>query len=382
MKNNVENIGIPFNKPFISGNEIEYVKKSVEFKKISGDGYFTKRCNDFFTEKYGFNKVLLTTSCTDALEMASILVDIQPGDEVIIPSFTFVSTANAFVLRGAVIKFADSCVNHPNIDHTKIESLITEKTKAIIVVHYGGVACEMDAIMDIAKRNNLIVIEDAAQAIDSYYKGKPLGSIGHLGTFSFHETKNIISGEGGMLVVNDESFALRSEIIREKGTNRSQFFRGEVDKYGWMDIGSSFLPSDLIAAFLFGQLEQLDNIQNKRKLVWNKYYEGLKNLDKKGLIRIVDESKVEGNNGHLFYLICDSNNERTQLIETLKEKGIMCVFHYLSLHKSPFYESKHDGRELPNADEYSDRLLRLPLFYDITENEVDFVIKNIQEFYA
>jgi len=375
-------MNIPFNKPFISGNEIEYVKKSVELKKISGDGHFTKKCNDFFIEKYGFNKVLLTTSCTDALEMTSILVDIQPGDEVIIPSFTFVSTANAFVLRGAVIKFADSYVDHPNIDHTKIESLITEKTKAIIVVHYGGVACEMDEIMDIAKRNNLIVIEDAAQAIDSYYKGKPLGSIGHLGTFSFHETKNIISGEGGMLVVNDESFALRSEIIREKGTNRSQFFRGVVDKYGWMDIGSSFLPSDLIAAFLFGQLEQLDNIQNKRKLVWNKYYQGLKNLDNKGLIRIADESKVEGNNGHLFYLICDSNNERSRLIEVLKEKGIMCVFHYLSLHKSPFYESKHDGRELPNADEYSDRLLRLPLFYDITEDEVDLVIENIQEFYA
>jgi dTDP-4-amino-4,6-dideoxygalactose transaminase len=375
-------MNIPFNKPFISGNEIEYVKESVELKKISGDGHFTKKCNDFFIEKYGFNKVLLTTSCTDALEMTSILVDIQPGDEVIIPSFTFVSTANAFVLRGAVIKFADSYADHPNIDHTKIESLITEKTKAIIVVHYGGVACEMDAIMDIANQNNLFVIEDAAQAIDSYYKGKPLGSIGHLGTFSFHETKNIISGEGGMLVVNDERFNLRSEIIREKGTNRSQFFRGEVDKYGWMDIGSSFLPSDLIAAFLFGQLEQLDNIQNKRKLVWNKYYQGLKNLDNKGLIRIADESKVEGNNGHLFYLICDSNNERSRLIEVLKEKGIMCVFHYLSLHKSPFYESKHDGRELPNADEYSDRLLRLPLFYDIAENEVDFVIKNIQEFYA
>jgi dTDP-4-amino-4,6-dideoxygalactose transaminase len=382
MKNNVEYIEIPFNKPFISGNEIEYIKESVELKKISGDGHFTKKCNDFFNKRYRFNKVLLTTSCTDALEMTSILVDIQPGDEVIIPSFTFVSTANAFVLRGAVIKFADSYADHPNIDHTKIESLITEKTKAIIVVHYGGVACEMDAIMDIANRNNLFVIEDAAQAIDSYYKGKPLGSIGHLGTFSFHETKNIISGEGGMLVVNDERFNLRSEIIREKGTNRSQFFRGEVDKYGWMDIGSSFLPSDLIAAFLFGQLEQLDNIQNKRKLVWNKYYQGLKNLDNKGIIRIVDESKVEGNNGHLFYLICDSNKERSRLIEVLKEKGIMCVFHYLSLHKSPFYESKHDGRELPNADEYSDRLLRLPLFYDITENEVDLVIKNIQEFYA
>ena len=274
-------LSIPFNKPFFTGKETVYIQDAVSSGKISGNGYYTQLCHDFFEKKYSFNKVLLTSSCTDALEMAAILIDIKPGDEVIVPSYTFVSTANAFVLRGAKIIFADSREDHPGLDEDKIEELITPKTKAIVPVHYAGVACDMDKIMAIAGKYNLFVVEDAAQAIDSYYTGKdgvrrPLGSIGHLAAFSFHETKNIISGEGGMLVVNDDQFSKRAEIIWEKGTNRSAFFKGEVDKYGWVDIGSSFLPSDITAAFLWAQLEYLDEIQDKRKVIWNTYYEGLK----------------------------------------------------------------------------------------------------------
>ncbi|MEY4937884.1 MAG: hypothetical protein RIS64_4243, partial [Bacteroidota bacterium] len=257
-------ISIPFNKPFLTGKEVHYIYQAVQSGKISGDGLFTKKCHDFFEKRYHFKKALLTTSCTDALEMAAILINIQPGDEVIMPSYTFVSTANAFVLRGAKIIFADSMRNHPNMDADSLESLITSRTKAIVPVHYAGVACDMDKIMALATKYNLYVIEDAAQAIDSFYKGKPLGSIGHLAAFSFHETKNIISGEGGMLAINDETFIERAEIIREKGTNRSKFFRGEIDKYGWVDIGSSYLPSDMIAAFLYAQLENLEVIQAKR----------------------------------------------------------------------------------------------------------------------
>ncbi|MCB0513731.1 MAG: dTDP-4-amino-4,6-dideoxygalactose transaminase, partial [Bacteroidetes bacterium] len=279
---------INFNKPYFTGKETEYIQQAVQSGKISGDGMFTKKCHQFFESKYGFKKCLLTTSCTDALEMAAILIDIKEGDEVIMPSFTFVSTANAFVLRGANIIFADSYFDNPNIDADAIEQLITPKTKAIVVVHYAGMACDMDKIIELANKYKLFVIEDAAQAIDSFYisKGtkKPLGSIGHLAAFSFHETKNIISGEGGMLVINDERFIERAEIIREKGTNRSKFFRGEVDKYGWVDIGSSFLPSDIIAAFLYAQLENLDAIQTKRKEIWNSYFEGLKTLEERKLI--------------------------------------------------------------------------------------------------
>jgi dTDP-4-amino-4,6-dideoxygalactose transaminase len=266
---------IPFNKPYLTGNETNYIYQAVQSGKISGDGIFTKKCHEFFELKYGFKKCLLTTSCTDALEMAAILSGIEDGDEVIIPSYTFVSTANAFVLRGAKIVFCDSQENHPNIDDTQIERLITSKTKAIVVVHYAGVACEMDNICSIATKHNLFLIEDAAQAIDSFYKGRPLGSFGHFAAFSFHETKNVISGEGGMLVINDLDFVERAEIIREKGTNRSKFFRGEIDKYGWVDIGSSYLPSDIIAAFLFAQLENLEIIQDKRLNLWNRYYHNL-----------------------------------------------------------------------------------------------------------
>ena len=372
---------IPFNKPFLSGNETKYIEEAVRSMKISGDGIFTKKCHAFFEEKYGFLKCLLTTSCTDALEMAAILIDIQAGDEVIMPSYTFVSTANAFVLRGAKIVFADSLPDHPNIDVSKIEALITPKTKAIVPVHYGGVACDMDVIMELATRFNLFVIEDAAQAVDSFYKGLPLGGIGHLAAFSFHETKNIISGEGGMLVINDAQFAERAEIIREKGTNRSQFYRGEVDKYGWMDIGSSFLPSDIIAAFLFAQLENLDKIQAKRIASWNSYYELLKPLADQNLFKLLHFDKDKTNNGHLFALIMPNLEERTQLIDFMRKKGILAVFHYLSLHKSPFYQEKHDGRTLENCDNFSDTLIRLPFYYELTQEEIEFICNSIIQYF-
>lgn len=372
---------IPFNKPFLSGNETKYIEEAVHSMKISGDGIFTKKCHAFFEEKYGFLKCLLTTSCTDALEMAAILIDIQAGDEVIMPSYTFVSTANAFVLRGAKIVFADSLPDHPNIDVSKIEALITPKTKAIVPVHYGGVGCDMDVIMELATRYNLFVIEDAAQAIDSFYKDLPLGGIGHLAAFSFHETKNIISGEGGMLVINDVQFAERAEIIREKGTNRSQFYRGEVDKYGWMDIGSSFLPSDIIAAFLFAQLENLDKIQAKRIDSWNAYYELLKPLADKNLFKLLHFDKDKTNNGHLFALIMPNLEERTQLIDFMRKKGILAVFHYLSLHKSPFYQEKHDGRPLENCENFSDTLIRLPFYYELTQEEIAFICDSIIQYF-
>lgn len=366
---------IPFNKPYLSGKETIYIEDAVKSGKISGNGKYTKLCQNYFEERFGFKKCLLTTSCTDALEMAAILINIQPGDEVIMPSYTFVSTANAFVLRGAKIIFADSRSDHPNIDETLIESLITPKTKAIVPVHYAGIACNMDVIMDIALRYNLFVIEDAAQAIDSYYTGKDgikkaLGTIGHLSAFSFHETKNIISGEGGMLGINDEQFISRAEIIWEKGTNRSSFFRGEVDKYGWVDIGSSFLPSEIIAAFLWAQLENLDEIQTRRKEIWNTYFNNLKEWASKNNIILPIIPKYATNNAHMFYLICGSIEQRSLLIEHLKKSNILAVFHYLSLHESSFYSSKHDGRVLPETNAFTEKLIRLPLFYELGVNEV------------
>jgi len=371
---------IPFNKPCIIGREIEYIVEAVSSGKISGDGLFTIKCQEFFEKRYGFSRSLLTTSCTDALEMAAILCDIRQGDEVIIPSFTFVSTANAFVLRGAKIVFADSEENTPNIDAAAIENLITNRTRAIVVVHYAGIACDMDAVTDIAKRHNLYVIEDAAQAIESCYKNRPLGSFGHLATFSFHETKNVISGEGGMLAINDDRFIKRAEIIREKGTNRSAFFRGEVDKYQWVDIGSSFLPSDIIAAYLFAQLEKIDVIQNKRKQLWNMYYDGLASLQESGFIKLPRIPEYASNNAHMFYIICRSLEERTELTGFMRSSGILAVFHYLSLHKSRFYKERHDGRELKNADRYTDTLLRLPMYFDLSEREVEVVINCIKSF--
>ncbi|MFN8282989.1 MAG: dTDP-4-amino-4,6-dideoxygalactose transaminase [Chitinophagales bacterium] len=370
---------IPFNKPFLSGKETQYIQQAVESGKISGDGSFTKKCHAFFEENFHFKKVLLTTSCTDALEMAAILINIKEGDEVIMPSFTFVSTANAFVLRGAKIIFAESRKDHPGIDEHAIEQLITPKTKAIVVVHYAGVACDMDVIMDLAKKHNLFVIEDAAQAIDSYYKEKPLGSIAHLSAFSFHETKNIISGEGGMLVINDPQFIERAEIIREKGTNRSKFFRGEVDKYNWVDVGSSYLPSDIIAAFLFAQLENLERIQEKRKAIWNCYMENLAPLKDKVQLPFIPDFAT--NNAHMFYLVCKDVEQRDALIAHLKSNDIHSVFHYLSLHKSPFYADKNDGINLPLSDYYTDGLVRLPFFYELKIEQVQNISKAVLSFY-
>lgn len=372
---------IPFNKPFLTGNETVYIEQAVHSGKISGNGMFTKRCQHFFEENFGIKKALLTTSCTDALEMCAILLNIKEGDEVIIPSYTFVSTANAFVLRGAKIIFADSEPNHPNIDVSKIERLVSEKTKAIVVVHYAGVACNMEVIMDISRRYNLFVVEDAAQAIDSYYKGKALGSIGHLATFSFHETKNIISGEGGLLAINDEQFIDRSEIIWEKGTNRSAFFRGEIDKYGWVDIGSSFLPSEVTAAFLFAQLERLEKIQSQRKKIWNYYYSELKILEDQSHVYLPQVPDYATNNGHLFYLICSSIEKRTELLAFLKSNLVTAVFHYLSLHRSPFYEKEYHGQALENSDKYTDTLVRLPLFYELSHDDQSRIVSLIKSFY-
>ena len=378
---------IPFNKPYLTGKEMQYIEDAVKSGKISGNGLFTKKCQEFFEKEFGFKKTLLTTSCTDGLEMAAILADIKEGDEVIVPSFTFVSTALAFVRQGADIVFADSYSDNPNIDADQIDALITEKTKAIVVVHYAGVACDMDKIMSIANKHGIIVIEDAAQAIDSYYISKDgtkkaLGSIGHLSAFSFHETKNIISGEGGMLCINDDRFIQRAEIIWEKGTNRSQFFRGEVDKYSWVDTGSSFLPSEIISAFLWAQIENMRDIQDKRIKIWNRYYEGLSSFEpvsiKKPKLPLVPEYAT--NNAHMFYLVCDNVDDRTRFIQHLKDKGILSVFHYLSLHKSSYYE-KYSTRksELPNSDMFSDCLVRLPLFYELTDEQVEYIINTIKE---
>ena len=366
---------IPFNKPFLTGKETHYIYEAVNSGKISGNGIFTKKCQQWFEEQYGFKKVLLTTSCTDALEMAAILANIQPGDEVIVPSYTFVSTAIAFVRQGATIIFADSYSNNPNIDADKIETLITPKTKAIVPVHYAGVACDMDKIMELASKYNLLVIEDAAQAIDSFYTGKDgvkraLGSIGHLAAFSFHETKNIIAGEGGMLTINDDRFIERAEIIWEKGTNRSQFFRGEVNKYGWVDTGSSFLPSEIIAAFLWAQIENLDAIQQKRKELWNLYYNGFKKLQSSLNIKLPEVPAYATNNAHMFYLVFNEAAGRSNFINVLKENNIHAVFHYLSLHNSEYYQAKHDGRVLINSDKFTECLVRLPLFYELNTSNV------------
>ena len=518
---------IPFNKPYLTGKEAHYMYEAVFTGKLSGNGMFTQRCQAYFEKRYGFKKCLLTTSCTDALEMAAILCNIEPGDEVIIPSFTFVSTALAFVRQGAKIVFADSYSDNPNIDADQIEALITPKTKVIVPVHYAGVACDMNKIMELADKYNLLVVEDAAQAVDSFYlppsplkgelkgntpiqktgvqtaypsmyaqlkelvvkhrneptqaeeflwkqlqgknvdqhkfrrqhiiadciadfvclkgklvievdgkyhdspevveydklrtqlfneygfrvlrftndevlfdienvlekiktelapplggRGASLGSIGHLAAFSFHETKNIISGEGGMLAINDDRFTHRAEIIWEKGTNRAEFFRGEVNKYGWVDIGSSFLPSEVIAAFLWAQIEHLDEIQNRRKLLRNLYYEGLKPLADTGCFSLPALPDYATNNAHMFYLVCNSLEDRTKLIDHLKQNDILAVFHYLSLHSSPYYTDKHDGRALPNCDMFADRLVRLPLFYELTEENVVRIVNAVKEVFS
>jgi dTDP-4-amino-4,6-dideoxygalactose transaminase len=377
---------IPYNKPFITGKEFENIQQAIANRHLSGNGLFTNLCHDFFEKKYGFGKCLLTTSCTDALEMAAILSDIQPGDEVIMPSFTFVSTANAFVLRGAKIILADSSAQHPNIDETALLDLISPKTKAIVIVHYAGMSCNMEAIMDIASRNNLIVIEDAAQAIDNFHVDKngvrkAIGTFGHFAAFSFHESKNIQCAEGGMLVVNDKKFFDRAEIIWEKGTNRAAFFRGKVDKYSWVDVGSSFLPSEITAAFLFAQIESMDSIQNKRKLLWDKYFSELRTLADQCKIEIPQQPLCSENNAHIFYIVCKSLRERTELISFLKTYFIESMFHYVSLHTSNFFLSSNKKIVLSNAERFSDCLLRLPLFPDLLETEVNFISAKVKEFY-
>lgn len=380
-------IFIPFNKPNIVGNELKYIKQAVKSGKISGDGIFTKKCHKFLENRYQAKKVLLTTSGTAALEMAAILCNIKPGDEVIMPSFTFVSTANAFVLRGAKIRFVDIREDTLNIDENKIEEKISNKTKAIVVVHYGGVSCEMDKILQIAKKYNLFVIEDAAQAIESKYKNSYLGTIGDIGCYSFHETKNVICGEGGAILVNNESFFERAEIIREKGTDRSKFFRGEVDKYTWVDIGSSYLPSEILSAFLYAQLEKINQITNKRLKIWNNYHLSFKFLEEKNIIRrpVIPENCTH--NGHMYYIILNTPSERDKLMKYLKKNGILSVFHYLPLHLSPMYlklknnnDSNFSNDTLKNTIDLSSRLLRLPLYYTIKDSEVNFIIKKIYNY--
>jgi dTDP-4-amino-4,6-dideoxygalactose transaminase len=372
---------IPFNKPFIVGDELAYVAAAVASGKISGDGIYTRKCHAFFEQRYGFRKPLLTTSCTDALEMCALLLDIAPGDEVIVPSFTFVSTANAFALRGAKIVFADSRADQPNIDAASIEALVTPRTRAIVLVHYAGVACEMDTILDVAARHGIAVVEDAAQAIASTYRGQPLGTLGRLGTFSFHETKNVICGEGGLLAVNDATLANRAETIREKGTNRSAFFRGEVDKYGWVDLGSSFLPSDLLAAYLFAQLEHIDRIQARRQAIWERYQAHLAPLAAQGRVALPVIPEYASNNGHMFYLVCPTLECRSALIAHLKAAGIHAVFHYQSLHRSPYFGDRHDGRPLENADRFTDCLVRLPFFFELGDAQVDFISETVTDFF-
>ena len=370
---------IPFNKPYFSGRELKYLEEVCHSTTMSGNGDFTKKCHTFFEQKYGFKKCLLATSGTDALEMCAMLCNLKPGNEVIVPSYTFVSTALAFLREGAKVVFADSSAENPNMEVEQIEPLINKKTKVIAVVHYAGVACDMDAIMALAEKHNLLVVEDAAHCIDSFYKGRPLGSIGHLGAFSFHETKNISSGEGGMCVINDDRFVRRAEIIWEKGTNRAEFYRGMVNKYGWVDMGSSFLPSEFNAAYLWAQLEQLDDIQGKRKHIWNRYYEGL-NGKIGNEVKLPYIPEYATNNAHMFYLLCPSLEYRTALMKFLKENDVQTTFHYLPLHSSKYYEDKHDGRELPNCDRYGDTLVRLPLFYELTDWEIDKIVKLIIEF--
>lgn len=376
------NSNIPFNKPFIIGKELYYIAQAVLSGHLAGDGVYTKKCHEFLEKKLGAKKVLLTHSCTAALEMSALLVDIQKDDEVILPSFTFVTTANAFYLRGAKLKFVDIRPDTLNIDEEKIKEAITERTKVIVPVHYAGVGCNMDAIMSIADAYKLFVVEDAAQAVSAQYKGKNLGTIGHLGTFSFHETKNFISGEGGALVVNDEQFIERAEIIREKGTNRSKFFRGEVDKYRWVDVGSSYLPSELVAAFLYAQLENVDRINKKRREIFDHYFQALLPLEEKGDIKLPVIPEECSSNDHMFYMLVENEKARDGLIAFLKKRGIHCVFHYIPLHLSPVGESLgYRKNQLEITESISEKLLRLPFYFDLSREDQDYVIKNIYAYF-
>lgn len=376
------NILIPYNKPFIVGKELYNIAQAVLRGHLAGDGYYTRLCHSWLEERLGCSKALLTHSCTAALEMSAILLDIEPGDEIIMPSFTFVSTANAFVLRGGVPVFIDIRPDSLNMDEKLIGEAITERTRAIVPVHYAGVPCAMDTIMAIASSYNLIVIEDAAQALLSTYKGKHLGTIGHLGCLSFHETKNIICGEGGALLVNDDRFTRRAEIIREKGTDRAQYFRGEIDKYTWVDIGSSYLPSELVSAFLHAQMEQAERIIEKRKIIFDEYAVLLRPLEKEGFIRLPYVGGDCISNGHIFYIITESLVQRTKLIDHLKKKGIYAVFHYIPLHSSRaglMFGKVNGGMEVTN--DISERLLRLPLYYDMSMETVHMVVDSVSEFF-
>jgi dTDP-4-amino-4,6-dideoxygalactose transaminase len=374
---------IPFNKPYMTGNELAYIREAHANGVLAGDGPFTKKCQEWIEAKTGCAKALLTHSCTAALEMAAILADIQPGDEVIMPSYTFVSTANAFVLRGGVPVFVDIRPDTLNIDETLIEAAITSRTKAIVPVHYAGVACEMDAIMSIAKKHGLLVIEDAAQGIMSTYKGRALGSIGHLGCYSFHETKNVISGEGGALLVNNPEFAERAEHIREKGTNRSQFFRGQVDKYTWIDVGSSYLPGEIVAAFLWAQLQEAESITEERLKIWDSYNQAFKEMENARLVRRPVVPMDCQHNAHMYYIILKSLEQRSLFIDRLKSKGVNCVFHYIPLHSSPYgINSSRKCGDLLNTEELSERLVRLPLWLglsslDLTIDEVKIFLKSL-----
>ena len=373
---------INFNVPPFTGKETEYIMEAVKAQKICGDGQFTKKCNSWLENKTGTKKALLTTSCTHATELAALLVDVKPGDEVIMPSYTFVSTADAFVLRGAVPVFVDIRPDTMNIDEKKIEAAITDRTVGIVPVHYAGVACEMDTIMDIAKRHNLWVIEDAAQGIMSTYKGKALGTFGEFGCFSFHETKNYSMGEGGALLIRDEKYIEDAEILREKGTNRSKFYRGQIDKYTWVNQGSSYLPSDMNAAYLWAQLEMAEEINDARLAVWSKYYTELKFLAEEGKIELPTVPADCVHNAHMFYIKTKDIEERTHLIDFLKENGILSVFHYIPLHSAP--AGLKFGR-FHGEDEYttkeSERLLRLPLYYGLRDEEVDYICSKVKEFY-
>lgn len=374
---------IPFNVPPYIGKEDKYIKQAIDSRKICGDGQFTKKCNEKFEEITGAKKVLMTTSGTSALEMAALLADIKPGDEVIMPSYTFVSTANAFVLRGATIVFVDIRPDTMNIDENLIEDAINEKTKAIVPVHYGGVACEMDTICDIAKRHNLVVVEDAAQGVMGFYKGRALGSIGDFGCYSFHETKNYSMGEGGAVLVNHEKNVERAEIIREKGTNRTKFFRGQVDKYTWVDLGSSYLQSELNCAYLYAQIENPDIINNDRLQSWNTYYELLTPLKEKGSIDlpVVPEGCVH--NAHMFYIKTKDLEERSKLIAFLKENGIGAVFHYIPLHSSPAGQQfgRFHGEDKYTTKE-SERLLRLPMYYGLEKKDIEYVVNAVNGFFS
>jgi dTDP-4-amino-4,6-dideoxygalactose transaminase len=373
---------IPFNRPFVAGKELYYIAQAVMGGHLAGDGAFSKRCSEWMEEEFSAHRVLLTHSCTAALEMAALLCDIGPGDEVIMPSYTFVSTANAFVLRGATIRFVDIRPDTLNIDERAIESAINPRTRAIVPVHYGGVGAEMDTIMRLANEHGLVVIEDAAQGVTSTYRDRYLGTIGHLGAFSFHETKNLISGEGGALVVNDERYVERAEIIREKGTNRSQFFRGQVDKYTWVDIGSSYLPSEIVAAFLFAQLEEAESICTTRKAIVSRYAHLLRPLESRGLLQLPFCPSHCRHNAHMFSVILRSPAERDALLQHLKDRGILAVFHYVPLHTSPMGQRMgYEEGQLPITEDLSRRLARLPCYFGLSEEDQDRVVGEVFAFF-